>query len=108
MPILTVAPKKWSEYIAELFEDDRRERPIIKGNMDGPQIIESEIRAAMKKMKRNKACGPDDINIEILEALEEFGVKTVTKRANDIYESGGISEDLCSSIFVTIPKNREQ
>ena len=32
--------KRWTEFIAELFEDDRRERPIIKRNMDGPQIVE--------------------------------------------------------------------
>ena len=72
--------------------------------MDRTKIMESEIRAAMKKMKRNKPCRPDDINLEILEALEEFVIKTITKIANDTYESVDIPEDLCSSIFVTIPK----
>ena len=80
--------KRWSEYIAELFEDDRGERPIVRRNMDGPRIMESEIRAAMKKMKQNKACGPDGINIEILEALEGFGITTLTRIANEIYEAG--------------------
>ena len=76
--------KRQTEYTAELCKDDRRERPIVNRNMDGPQIMELEVRAAMKKIKRNKARGPNDINIQIPEALEDFSIKTVTKIANDI------------------------
>ena len=30
---------RWSEYIEDLFQDDRGEKPIIKKDMDGPPIL---------------------------------------------------------------------
>ena len=50
---------RWSEYI-----DNRGERPAIKKNTDGPPILKAEVEAAIRKMKRGKATGPDGIPIE--------------------------------------------
>ena len=58
----------------------------------------------MKKIKKGKALGPDSINIELLEAVEEFGVDQITKIFNNIYETGQIPEDLSKSIFIALPK----
>ena len=58
----------------------------------------------MKKTKKGKAPGPDNITIELLEALEEFGVDQITKFLNNIYDTGEIPEDLSKSIFITLPK----
>ena len=43
--------RTWSEYTANLFKDDRGERLIVRRNKDGPQVMKSEIRAAMKEIK---------------------------------------------------------
>ena len=56
---------RWSEYIGELFKDNTGERPAIKKNTDGPPILKAEVEAAIRKMKRGKATGPDGIPIEI-------------------------------------------
>ena len=42
---------RWSEYIAELYHDDRGPPPITN-NEEGPQILEEEVKKALKKMKR--------------------------------------------------------
>ena len=42
---------RWSEYIEDLFQDDRGENPIIKKDMDGPPILKEEVSAAIRKMK---------------------------------------------------------
>ena len=34
---------RWEEYIGNLFEDDRRERPEINKEMEGPPILKDEI-----------------------------------------------------------------
>ena len=67
--------KRWSEYINELFHDERGDQPRIFKNFDGPEILPAEIQKAMCKMKRNKACGPDQISIEMITALDDFGIK---------------------------------
>ena len=53
--------ERWTEYIEELFRDNRGGKPEIRKNIDGPKILQSEIRAAVSRMKGNKARGPDSI-----------------------------------------------
>ena len=67
--------ERWVEYIGELFDDERKEKPIIQKNIEGPRILESEVRNAISKMKKKKAAGPDGIVIEMIAALDDFGVK---------------------------------
>ena len=82
--------ERWSEYIEELFEDNRQGRPVISCCLDGPKILKSEVREALKRIKKNKAAGPDEITIEHLTALEEFGIDRITEIVNEIYGSGEI------------------
>uniref|UniRef100_A0A3P8SQG9 Reverse transcriptase domain-containing protein n=1 Tax=Amphiprion percula TaxID=161767 RepID=A0A3P8SQG9_AMPPE len=96
--------ERWSQYIEELFEDDRKGKPSISKSIDGPKILKSEVRAAMHKMKKNKAAGPDGITVEQLTALDEFGIDKVTEIMNQIYDSGEIPEDMEKSIFIALPK----
>ena len=96
--------ERWTEYIQELFEDDREALPQIRKDIEGPEILKDEVRFAIKQMKRNKACGPDNIYAELLQATDEFRVDKVTEIANDMYNSGNIPEDLSKSIFIALPK----
>ena len=97
---------RWTEYIGELFQDVREEMPIFSESPDGPKILKSEVRTAIKMMKRNKAAGPDGVVIEMIDALEEFGVEKLTDVINKIYEDGKFPEDLAQSIFIPIPKKQ--
>ena len=53
--------------------------------------------------KGNKVAGPDGI-VEMIEALEDFGINTLTEILNGIFDSGNIPEDLSTSIFIALPK----
>ena len=96
--------ERWSEYIQDLFEDERPILPEIHKNMDGPKIMPEEVRAAICSMKRRKACGPDGITAEMLQATENFSAEKLAGILNDIYEGGTIPEDLTKSIFIALPK----
>ena len=52
---------------------------MIRKKMEGPEILKSEVRAAMAKMQRNKSAGPDEIVIELVTALEDFKIEKVTE-----------------------------
>ena len=41
--------------------------------------MKDEVREAMRKMKTGKATGPDGLSIELIEALEEYGIEKVTR-----------------------------
>ena len=55
-------------------------------------------------MKRNKATGPDEIAVELIKSLEEFGVEKLTELLNEVYDTGDIPEDMSKSIFIALPK----
>ncbi|GFO02811.1 retrovirus-related pol polyprotein from type-1 retrotransposable element r2 [Plakobranchus ocellatus] len=65
---------------------------------------EEEVETAIKKMKHGKATGPDNISLELIEALEDFGIGKVTHLLNEIYDTGQIPTDLSKSIFIALPK----
>ena len=55
--------KRWEEYIKELYSDENRtDEPLVfDGELTGPEIVESEVEAAIKSAKLGKAPGPDEI-----------------------------------------------
>ena len=67
--------ERWTEYIEELFNDERIENPSIRKNVDGPKILKSEVKSAISRMKNNKAAGPDEIVAEMVAALDDFGIE---------------------------------
>ena len=95
--------KRWSEYIGDLFDDQRPPLPSPK-NLEGPRILRSEVEKAIKDSPAGKAPGEDGINAEAVKILEDFGTEKLTDLFNDIYESGHIPEDLLQSVYITLPK----
>ena len=95
---------RWKEHVEELFEDVRDEQMQLDVRMEGPPILKEEIERAMQKMKAGKSTGGDKVNIEMLNAVKTFSIEKITKLANTIYEDGNLTEEMCKSIFITIPK----
>ena len=95
---------RWTEYIGELYGDERPELTPNNINEDGPPILEQEVEDAIKHMKKGKATGPYRISVEELEALGDIGIKVIQKFLNDIYDSGYIPDNLLKSNFIVLPK----
>ncbi|GFR88239.1 hypothetical protein ElyMa_000765700 [Elysia marginata] len=97
--------ERWAEYIHELFDGNRKhDHNIMKRNFAGPPIMKDEVRAAIRKMKAGKATGPDGVAVEMIEALEEYGVEKLTSLLNDINDTGEIPADISRSVFIALPK----
>ena len=71
--------------------------------MEGQKILHDEVRAAMIKMKYGKAAGPDNITIEALAALDDWGIDLITNLLNDIYDNGEIPKEMFKSVFIMLP-----
>ena len=95
---------RWEEYVNMFYNDNRREILKFDGALSGPPIMQDEIRAATKAMKKGKAAGEDEIIIEMIEATEEFGIRKLADLANRIYENGYIPNAMRESVFVAILK----
>jgi len=73
---------RWIEYNGEEYHDTQGALPHFPDSTERPKILKSEVRTAIKMMRRNKAVGPDGIVAEMLEALEEYGVEKLTDIIN--------------------------
>ena len=62
---------RWCEYTGELFADTRPEKPNPP-NLDGPKILPSEVRKAIKNSKTGKTAFTDQVTSELTKSLEEF------------------------------------
>ncbi len=96
--------QRWTEYIGELFTDDRAETLDVNNSGEDPPIMKAEVQAALKKIKKGKAKGDDGIAGEMLEALDEYGVDLLTEIARQVYENGERVAQMYKSTFITLPK----
>ena len=92
---------EYSEYIGELFLDQRPESINIQFNNEGPVIVQQEVRAAIESIKKGKGVGKDEISIEMIQAIRDFAIKELTGLFNKMYDNGNILKSLYESIFVT-------
>lgn len=81
---------RWSEYCNELYKDENRVEELNLTRIDKePNILLSEIRDAIEKLKCNKSPGYDDISSELIKLLGDNGVKSfskfVTKYGKPVY-----------------------
>ena len=98
--------ERWTEYIGDLFQDERSTVPTPENN-DGPPILRAEVENAIKKTPNGKSPGDDGITAEMIKPLEDFGVDKLLEIYSDMYESGYIMIDLLTSIFITLPKKHK-
>ena len=92
----------WVEYVGDLFDEDRPPKPEIAEG-EGPAILQSEVKNALKEMRNNKAAGLDGIQAEMLKALDDYGIIQLTHLLNRIYDTGYLPSDLLESVFITLP-----
>jgi len=95
--------QRWTEYIAELFKDDRPPLPKPSNN-DGPPILQAEVENAIRKTPTGKTPGEDGISTEMIKLLDEYGIGKLLELYNRIYESGHIPEQLLKSMYIILPK----
>ena len=55
---------RWVECIEELFEDNRKDKYMIRTQKENLPITSDEVAKAIRSMPKKKAPGPDDITID--------------------------------------------
>ena len=54
--------RRWIEYVQELFDDDRGDKPEAMDHLSGSEIMQKEVRETVSEMKTEKAwCGGGDV-----------------------------------------------
>ena len=81
--------KRWQEYTEELYKKDLHD----PDNHDGvithlePDIMECEVKWALKSITTNKASGGDGIPVELFQILKDDAVKVVYSICQQIWKT---------------------
>ena len=100
--------ERWTEYGTQLFSSDQS---VPRHTPDEhppealePEVMPSEIRAAITKLKVGKAAGLDGTSGEMIKAGEETVVQAMKTIIDNIWRPGVWPSDWTQSEIITLPK----
>ena len=105
-----VIKKKWQEYIEELYKKVLDPDIHDPDNHDGvithlePDILECEVKWALRSITTNKASGSDGIPVELFQILKDDAAKVLHSVCQQIWKTQQWPQDWKRSVFIPIPK----
>ena len=100
---------RWKEYVENLYMRNNQ----IKDNFtksipleNEPNILEEEVRLALKELANNKSPGVDNIPIELVKAAGENGIKIITTLCRKIWDTSEWPTDGRDQYIYTTAKER--
>ena len=101
----------WETYIKELLnktEDSELELPSsVREKTEVVEITDTEMMAAMKKMKKGKATGLDEIRVEMLDLARDVGVNWTRRLLNLCLTEGKIPVEWRAGLIIPIRKMKD-
>ena len=97
--------KRWQEYTElckkELHDQDNHDGVITHLE---PDILECEVKWALKSTTMNKASGGDGMPVELCQILKDDAVKVLHSICQQIWKTLQWPQDWKRSVFIPIPK----
>ena len=79
--------KRWKEYFEKLMNEENNREP----RTEEPEVVNEEVNCvsrevknALRRMKKNKAVGPDELPVEVWKCMGEMGIKFLTRLFNGL------------------------
>ena len=98
--------KRWQEYTEELYKKDLHDPDNHDGVITHPEpdILECEVKWALKSITTQKASGSDRIQVEVFQILKDDTVKVLHTIRQQIWKTQQLPQDWKRSVFIPIPK----
>ena len=94
------------KYIKELYKKDLNELDYYNGVVSHPEldILEREVRWALRSTAVNNASGCDEIPAELFRSLKEDEIKVLHSLCHQIWKTEQWPQDWKRSILIPVPK----
>ena len=98
--------KRWQEYKEELYKKDLHDPDNHNGVITHlePDILECEVKCALRNITMNKASGGEGIPVELFQILKDDAVKVLHSIFQQIWKTQQWPQDWKRSVFIPIPK----
>ena len=102
--------KRWKEYFEKLINEENNKEPRTKEpemvNEEVNCVSREEVKNALRRMKKGKAVGPDELPVEVWKCMGEMGIKFLTRLFNRLLMGERMSEEWRRSVLIPIYKNK--
>ena len=75
--------KRWKEYFEKLMNEEDNRNPRTEEaevvNEEVNCVSREEVKNALRRMKKGKAVGPDELAVEVWKCMEKMGIKFLTR-----------------------------
>ena len=98
--------KRWQQYTEELYKKDLHDpdnHNAVITHLD-PDILECEVKWALRSITTNKASGDDGILVELFQILKDDAVKVLHSTCQQIWKTQQWPQDWKRSRFIPTPK----
>ena len=101
--------KRWKEYFEKLMnEENKRDPRTEEAEVVNEEVncISREVKNALRRMKKGKVVGPDELPIEIWKCMGKIGIKFLTRLFNRLLMGERMPEESRMSVLIPIYKNK--
>ena len=101
--------KRWQEYTEEMYRKELHDQDNHNGVITHlePDILECEVKWALKSITTNKASGGDGIPVELFQILKDDIVKVTALNMPANLENSAVATGLEKISFHSNPKERQ-
>ena len=102
--------KTWKEYFEKLMnlenKRDPRTEEVEVVNEKLNCVSREEVKNTLRRMKKGKAVGSDELPLEVWKCMGEMGIKFLTKLFNRLLVGERMPEEWIRSVLIPIYKNK--
>ena len=101
--------KKWKEYFEKLINEENNRNPRTEeAEVVNEEVncVSREVKNALRRMKKGKAVGPDELPVEVWKCMGKMGIKFLTKLFNTLLMGERMPEEWKRSMLIPIYKNK--
>ena len=102
--------KRWKKYFEKLInkENDResRTKKAEVVNEEVNCVSREEVKNALRRMKKGKAIGPDELPVEVWKCMGEMGIEFLTRLFKKLLMGKRMPEEWRKSVLIPIYKSK--
>ena len=102
--------KRWKEYFEKLMKEENNRNPRKEEaevvNEEVNCVSREEVKNALRRMKKGKAVGPDELPVEVWKRMGKMGITFLTRLFNRLLMNERMPEEWRRSVLIPICKNK--
>ena len=102
--------KRWKEYFEKLMNEENNKDPRTEQsevvNEEVNCVSREEVKNALRRIKKGKAVGPDELPVEVWKCMGKMGIEFLTRLYNRPLMGERMPEEWRRSVLIPIYKNK--